>query len=68
MDATKITRVKGYYKGAGYTYYPVVIVGAGETGIACAYKLKKAGYDQFRVFDRQAGVGGTWWINRCVLQ
>lgn len=22
------------------------------------------GFNQFRIFDRQAGAGGTWWINR----
>ena len=48
-----------------YTYYPVVIIGAGESGIAMGCRLKeKLGCDQFRIFDRQAGVGGTWWINR----
>jgi hypothetical protein len=60
----RIHRINGYGK-EGYTYYPVAIIGAGESGIAMAYKLKKKlGFDQFRVFDRQAGVGGTWWINR----
>ncbi|KAK8216502.1 hypothetical protein IWZ01DRAFT_518753 [Phyllosticta capitalensis] len=49
-----------------YTYIPVAIIGAGESGIAAACQLKEqvGGFDQFRVFDRQAGVGGTWWINR----
>ncbi|KAF2089118.1 FAD/NAD(P)-binding domain-containing protein [Saccharata proteae CBS 121410] len=59
-----IHRVNGYGKDA-YTYYPVVIIGAGESGIAMACKLKQElGFDQFRLFDRQAGIGGTWWINR----
>ena len=54
----------GYEKNA-YTYYPILIVGAGETGIAMACQLRaKLGFDQFRVFDRQSGIGGTWWINR----
>ena len=48
-----------------YTYYPVVIVGAGESGIALGCRLKQElGFDQFRIFDRQSGFGGTWWINR----
>lgn len=44
-----------------YTYIPVAIIGAGESGIAAACQLKEqvGGFDQFRVFDRQAGVGGT---------
>lgn len=59
-----IRRVNGYEKDA-YTYYPVVIVGAGESGIAMGCRLKEElGFDQFRIFDRQAGIGGTWWINR----
>lgn len=59
-----IRRVNGYGKGS-YTYYPVLIVGAGESGIGLGCRLKeKLGFDQFRIFDRQAGIGGTWWINR----
>jgi cation diffusion facilitator CzcD-associated flavoprotein CzcO len=59
-----IRRVNGYRHDA-YTYYPVVIVGAGASGIAMACQLKRQlGFDQFRIFDRQAGIGGTWWINR----
>ncbi|ESZ93979.1 hypothetical protein SBOR_5644 [Sclerotinia borealis F-4128] len=48
-----------------YTYYPVAIIGAGESGIAMGCRLKEVlGFDQFRIFDRQSGIGGTWWINR----
>jgi ribulose 1,5-bisphosphate synthetase/thiazole synthase len=60
----KIHRVHGYDKH-GYTYYPVVIVGAGLAGMAMAYRLSvDLRFDQYRVFERQAGIGGTWWINR----
>lgn len=56
--------MNGYSKNA-VTYVPIVIVGAGESGIAAGCKLKsELGFDQFRIFDRQAGIGGTWWINR----
>ncbi len=59
-----IRRVKGYEKDA-YTYYPILVVGAGESGIALGCRLKeKLGFDQFRIFERQSGIGGTWWINR----
>jgi cation diffusion facilitator CzcD-associated flavoprotein CzcO len=28
-------------------------------------RLKQVlGTDQFRIFERQSGIGGTWWINR----
>lgn len=64
MITESIKRVNGYGKDA-YTYYPVIIIGAGASGIAAACQLKtQLGFDQFRVFDRQTGVGGTWWINR----
>ncbi|KAL8654044.1 MAG: hypothetical protein Q9226_003589 [Calogaya cf. arnoldii] len=47
----------GYGKDA-YTYYPVLIIGAGESGIAMGWRLKeKVGCSQFRIFDRQSGVG-----------
>lgn len=60
----RIKVVNGYDKGS-YTYIPVIIVGAGESGIATACKLKsELGFDQFRCYDRQSGIGGTWWINR----
>ncbi|KAH7114420.1 hypothetical protein B0J11DRAFT_540952 [Dendryphion nanum] len=62
--AEVIRRVNGYEHNA-YTYYPILIVGAGASGIAMACRLKdELGFDQFRIFDRQAGIGGTWWINR----
>ncbi|KAI9727558.1 MAG: hypothetical protein M1828_006500 [Chrysothrix sp. TS-e1954] len=60
----RICRINGYDEDA-LTYYPIVIIGAGESGIAMGCQLKEVlGFDQFRIFDRQAGAGGTWWINR----
>jgi hypothetical protein len=60
----RIYRANGYGED-GYTYYPVIIIGAGQSGIVMAYKLKmELGVDQFVVYDRQSGEGGTWWINR----
>ncbi|KAL1653512.1 hypothetical protein SLS61_004022 [Didymella pomorum] len=59
MISETIRRINGYEHDA-YTYYPVVIVGAGASGIAMACQLKQQlGFDQFRVFERQAGIGGT---------
>ncbi|KAJ5134039.1 uncharacterized protein N7443_004334 [Penicillium atrosanguineum] len=53
------------YGKDAHTYYPVLIVGAGESGVAMGCRLKEAlGTDQFRIFERQSGIGGTWWINR----
>jgi cation diffusion facilitator CzcD-associated flavoprotein CzcO len=41
----------------------VAIIGAGPGGLAMAVKLKQAGLDNFTVFERSAGPGGTWWDN-----
>lgn len=61
---TRISKENGYDANS-YTYYPVAIIGAGESGIAMGCRLKeKFGFDQFRLFDRHSGIGGTWWINR----
>ncbi|KAL9600142.1 MAG: hypothetical protein Q9219_003398 [cf. Caloplaca sp. 3 TL-2023] len=57
-------RVVDGFEKTGYTYYPILIVGAGESAIALASRLKQEGFDQFRLFERQSGIGGTWWINR----
>ncbi|KAJ5810952.1 Transcription factor [Penicillium robsamsonii] len=60
----RIHKRHAYSKDA-HTYYPVLIVGAGESGVAMGCRLKEVlGTDQFRIFDRQSGIGGTWWINR----
>lgn len=59
-----ICRINDSEKGL-YTYYPVLVVGAGESGIALGSRLREVlGFDQFRIFERQSGIGGTWWINR----
>lgn len=59
-----IRKEKGY-NASGWTYVPVAIIGAGESGIAMGCRLKEIlGFDQFRIFERQSGIGGTWYINR----
>lgn len=61
----KIGQSKGYYTADSWSYVPIAIIGAGESGIAMGCRLKEAlGFDQFRIFERQSGVGGTWYINR----
>lgn len=39
------------------------IIGAGPGGMALGILLQKAGFQNFTVFDREDGVGGTWRIN-----
>jgi len=42
----------------------VAIIGAGFSGIAAAYYLKRARLDDFLVFESAAEPGGTWSANR----
>ena len=59
-----IQRIHGYRQDA-FVYYPILIIGAGESGIALGCRIKQVlGFDQFRIFERQSGAGGTWWSNR----
>jgi cyclohexanone monooxygenase len=39
------------------------IIGAGPGGIALGILLTRAGFQDFTIFDREDGVGGTWRIN-----
>jgi cyclohexanone monooxygenase len=41
----------------------VGIIGAGPGGLALGIFLRKAGFRDFTIFDREDGVGGTWLIN-----
>jgi cyclohexanone monooxygenase len=41
----------------------VGIIGAGPGGLALAILLRRSGFTDFTVFDREDGVGGTWRIN-----
>ncbi len=38
----------------------IAILGAGAGGIGAAIRLKQAGFDDFTVFEKSDGVGGTW--------
>ncbi|WP_123029270.1 flavin-containing monooxygenase [Mycolicibacterium stellerae] len=40
-----------------------VIVGAGFGGMGAAIELKRAGYDNFVIVDREDDLGGTWYVN-----
>jgi cyclohexanone monooxygenase len=41
----------------------VGIIGAGQGGLALGIFLRKAGFRDFTIFDREDGVGGTWRVN-----
>ncbi|KAI0894275.1 monooxygenase [Annulohypoxylon nitens] len=41
-----------------------IIIGAGPSGIALAHKLKHTlGYENFTIYEKLDGVGGTWRLN-----
>jgi 4-hydroxyacetophenone monooxygenase len=43
--------------------FSVTVIGAGVGGLNIALMLKRAGI-RFQVFEKNAGVGGTWWETR----
>ena len=40
-----------------------IIVGAGFAGIGAAIELKRLGFDDFVILDREDDLGGTWYVN-----
>ncbi len=44
--------------------YRVLIIGAGFSGIGMAVRLRQSGERDFVVYEQEAGVGGTWWVNQ----
>lgn len=43
--------------------YPVLVIGAGLSGIVMGYRLKQAGIP-FTIVEKNSGPGGTWFENR----
>jgi cation diffusion facilitator CzcD-associated flavoprotein CzcO len=41
----------------------IAIIGGGLAGIAMGVRLRKAGIDDFTIFEAESGAGGTWWRN-----
>ncbi|MHA6493277.1 flavin-containing monooxygenase [Pseudomonas borbori] len=46
------------------TVYRVLIIGAGFSGIGMAVRLRQGGERDFVVYEQEAGIGGTWWVNQ----
>ena len=44
--------------------HDVVVIGAGFAGIYLVHKLRDALGLDVKVFERGAGIGGTWYWNR----
>ena len=45
------------------TQYNQLIIGAGFAGICAAIQLKKEGFNNFVILERNSHLGGTWWDN-----
>jgi len=45
------------------TDYDALVIGAGFSGIATLHYFREAGFSTV-VVDKEAEVGGTWWVNR----
>ncbi len=48
---------------AGVSTTRFAIIGAGAGGICAGIKLREAGHEDFRIFDKAPRVGGTWHRN-----
>jgi len=46
------------------TQYDAVVVGAGFGGMGAAIQLKREGYDNLLILEREDDLGGTWHVNR----
>lgn len=45
-------------------HHRIAIIGAGFGGIGTGIRLRDHGEEDFVIFDKAGGVGGTWWVNR----
>ena len=43
--------------------FRVAIIGSGFAGLAMAIALRKAGFDNFTIYEKDDGIGGTWYAN-----
>ena len=43
--------------------FETAIIGTGFAGLGMAINLQKAGKNDFIILEREADVGGTWWVN-----
>jgi len=42
----------------------IAILGAGPGGLCAGIRLAQAGFERFTIFEKAAGLGGTWYHNR----
>jgi cation diffusion facilitator CzcD-associated flavoprotein CzcO len=51
-------------RSSPHRHLGIAILGAGFGGVGLGARLTGRGRDDFRIFERADGVGGTWWLNR----
>ena len=62
LDGTDQRSVVSHSSAEARAALPVVVVGAGESGVLAGIRLKQAGIP-FTIVEKNAGVGGTWYEN-----
>ena len=46
--------------------FKVIVIGAGYSGIYCGIRIpEKLPNVELVIYEKNTGVGGTWWENRC---
>ena len=43
--------------------YDAIVIGAGFGGMGAAIQLKRSGYDNLLILEREDDLGGTWHVN-----
>lgn len=44
-------------------HHRILIIGSGFAGLGMAIQLKAYGEHDFVIFEKEKGIGGTWWVN-----
>ena len=52
--------MSGILAGMGPRLLDVCVIGAGMSGLLMGIRLKQAGIDGFRIYEKAASLGGTW--------
>ncbi|MGB3170322.1 MAG: NAD(P)-binding protein, partial [Rhodococcus sp. (in: high G+C Gram-positive bacteria)] len=47
----------------GVPQFDVIVVGAGFGGMGASIQLKRMGYENILILDREDDLGGTWHVN-----
>ncbi|HEX6245845.1 MAG TPA: NAD(P)/FAD-dependent oxidoreductase, partial [Polyangiales bacterium] len=58
-----LTSVSSRPAAAAEPQHEVLIIGTGFAGLCMAIQLKKAGFERFTLLEKEADVGGTWYVN-----